>query len=217
MEKKQVLASDTSLPDPLNVFVKKIGRRIHDPEGKSKETLKELLMTNLMPNQHQPTCLPYTTNLEICDEINGKVEDSSENNKDKDNDKQVEETIKPGIEPIKEEEDESECSSSDMDEIELSFDGKWLRDHLQLPLKMAIKELVAKKPYDPVNYLGFWLMHYKRCQERNQWRLEKDQELNYLRSVIREPIPEVEESIPVDMGEEEEETRDWNFEHYNIM
>lgn len=58
-------------------------------------------MTTLMPNQHQPTCLPYTTNLEICDEINGKVDDSSENNKDKDNDKQVEETIKPGVGKLK--------------------------------------------------------------------------------------------------------------------
>lgn len=51
---------------------------------------------------------------------------------------------------------------------------------------MAIKEIISKKPYDPVGYLGFWLLDYRKFQERNQWQLEKDNELHYLRSLIKE-------------------------------
>lgn len=54
---------------------------------------------------------------------------------------------------------------------------------------MAIKEIISKKPYDPVGYLGFWLLDYKKFQERNQLQLEKDNELYYLRSLIKkEPV-----------------------------
>ena len=53
---------------------------------------------------------------------------------------------------------------------------------------MAIKEIVTKKPCDPVNYLGFWLLNYRRCLERRQWQLQKDNELNYLRYMIKEPV-----------------------------
>ena len=86
--------------------------------------------------------------------------------------------------------DESETlySTSLTDELELSFDGKWLRKYFKLPLKMAIKEIVTRKPCDPVNYLGFWLLNYRRCRERRQWQLQKDNELNYLRSMIEEPV-----------------------------
>ena len=87
-----------------------------------------------------------------------------------------------------EEESETLCSMSLTDEVELSFDGKWLRKYFKLPLKMGIKEIVARKPCDPVTYLGFWLLNYRRCQECKQWQLEKDNELNYLRSMIEEPV-----------------------------
>lgn len=68
----------------------------------------------------------------------------------------------------------------------MSFDSIWLKKCLKLPLKMAIKEIISKKPYDPVGYLGFWLLDYRKFQERNQWQLEKDNELHYLRSLIKE-------------------------------
>ncbi|CAD1473997.1 unnamed protein product [Heterotrigona itama] len=88
---------------------------------------------------------------------------------------------------------------------------------------MAIKEIVTKKPCDPVSYLGFWLLNYRRCRERRQWQLQKDNELNYLRSMIEEPISK-EEEFSV-RGEEEEEKEeegeqgmhDWNFKHYKTM
>lgn len=51
---------------------------------------------------------------------------------------------------------------------------------------MAIKEIISKKPYDPIGYLGFWLLDYKKFQERHQLQLEKDNELYYLRSLIKE-------------------------------
>ncbi|XP_033179631.1 uncharacterized protein LOC117152347 [Bombus impatiens] len=117
-----------------------------------------------------------------------------------DNDKKVDETLtkvcnKLNIirsddteEKMLEEESETLCSISLTDEVELSFDGKWLRKYFKLPLKMGIKEIIARKPCDPVTYLGFWLLNYRRCQECRQWQLEKDNELNYLRSMIEEPV-----------------------------
>lgn len=78
--------------------------------------------------------------------------------------------------------------SSLVDNLELSFDGEWLKKHLKLPLKLAIKEIVATKPYDPVHYLGFWLLNYRKLQERNQWQFEEKEELDYYRSFIREPV-----------------------------
>ncbi|XP_050490214.1 DPY30 domain-containing protein 1-like [Bombus huntii] len=118
-----------------------------------------------------------------------------------------------------EEESETLCSISLTDEVELSFDGKWLRKYFKLPLKMGIKEIVARKPCDPVTYLGFWLLNYRRCQERRQWQLEKDNELNYLRSMIEEPVSKEEEfSVSIREEEEEEEgMRDWNFKRYETM
>lgn len=70
----------------------------------------------------------------------------------------------------------------------MSFDSMWLKKCFKLPLKMAIKEIISKKPYDPIGYLGFWLLDYKKFQERNQWQLEKDNELYYLRSLIKEEV-----------------------------
>ncbi|XP_076390249.1 uncharacterized protein LOC143264942 [Megachile rotundata] len=209
MEKKRSMISDTSIPDPLNTFAKKIGKKIDVQDGKSKETLKEMLVTSLMPTHHRLECLPYTS-VEKCEELN-EVEKVSEKS---DNEKEPEGVLETVVETSKEE--IKECSSIDTDEILLSPDSKWLKDHFQVPLKMAIKEVVSKKPYDPVRYLGFWLLHYKRCQERNQCLLEKDQELNYIRSLIREPTLADEECILPDRGEEEE-TRDWNFEHYDTI
>ncbi|XP_076229942.1 uncharacterized protein LOC143175284 [Nomia melanderi] len=101
-----------------------------------------------------------------------------------------------------------------MSDRKLSLDGEWLRNHFKLPLKMAIKEIVARKPDDPVNYLGFWLLHYRRCNERNQWQLEADRELEYYRSLFRAPPTVEEEQVSVDRGEEEELSRDWNFKYY---
>ncbi|XP_043490148.1 uncharacterized protein LOC122516400 [Polistes fuscatus] len=52
-----------------------------------------------------------------------------------------------------EEEDEVEtlpsCPSSLTEDLNLSYDGKWLRKYMKIPLRMAFKEIVAKKPYDP--------------------------------------------------------------------
>lgn len=93
-------------------------------------------------------------------------------------------------EEIEEEEEENgtQCCSSLKLDLGLSFDGKWLKKYFKSPLKMAIKEIVSKKPYDPVSYLGCWLLNYRKCQELKQLHLEKDKELNYYRSLIEEPV-----------------------------
>lgn len=87
-----------------------------------------------------------------------------------------------------EEESDTHSCTCLTDESELSIDGKWLKKFFKVPLKMAIKEIASKKPYDPVHYLGFWLLNYRRCEERRHWELERDNELNYLRSLVEEPV-----------------------------
>ncbi|XP_043526820.1 uncharacterized protein LOC122537601 [Frieseomelitta varia] len=232
MKKGQPLSNDISIPESLNLFAKKIGQKARIHGDKSKVTTKEML-TILNPTLIQFGCLPLTTFSERCDGVNDEIKKVSKNYDD--NDKKVNDCLKRvcnnldsiysnGIEE-KTIEDESEtlCSTSLTDELELSFDGKWLRKYFKLPLKMAIKEIVTKKPCDPVNYLGFWLLNYRRCRERRQWQLQKDNELNYLRCMIKEPVSKEEEFSM--RGEEEEEgekegeqgMRDWNFKHYKTM
>ncbi|KAI4499396.1 hypothetical protein M0802_005656 [Mischocyttarus mexicanus] len=127
----------------------------------------------------------------------------------------------------KEKEDEVEdevetlpsCPSSLTEDLNLSYDGKWLRKYLKIPLRMAFKEIVAKKPYDPVGYLGFWLLNYKKSFEDNKRHLELEEELYRLRCLMIQPTPEEEveqEVLMVTTGEEEENLEvDWNFQHYN--
>ncbi|OAD60043.1 hypothetical protein WN48_06509 [Eufriesea mexicana] len=172
-----------------------------------------------MPNHNQLGCLPLITTSERCSEINDKIKKISEdcNNEDIEVDKSLKKVFHKSEEKVTEEESETYSCTSLIDESELSFDGKWLRKFFKVPLKMAIKEIVSKKPYDPVHYLGFWLLNYRRCEERRHWQLERDNELNYLRSLVEEPISKKKE-VSVDIGEEEEEgMRDWNFKHYETM
>ncbi|XP_050593389.1 DPY30 domain-containing protein 1-like [Bombus affinis] len=189
------------------------------------------MLTILHSTRSQLGCLRLITISGRCDEMNNEIKKTSKDYDD--NDKKVDETLikvcnKLNIirsddteEKMLEEESETLCSMSLTDEVELSFDGKWLRKYFKLPLKMGIKEIVARKPCDPVTYLGFWLLNYKRCQECKQWQLEKDNELNYLRSMIEEPVYKEEEfSVSIREEEEEEEEegmRDWNFKRYETM
>lgn len=88
----------------------------------------------------------------------------------------------------KEEKDVPSCPSSLTEDSNLSYDGKWLRKYMKLPLKMAFKEIIAKKPYDPVGYLGFWLLNYKKTLEDNRRCLEFEEELYRLRCTMIKPV-----------------------------
>lgn len=54
----------------------------------------------------------------------------------------------------------SDKSSSNND-TQLSPNSMYLKKVLSKPLIQALCEIVAKKPTDPVEYLGHWLVHYK--------------------------------------------------------
>ncbi|CAK9816914.1 hypothetical protein ANTQUA_LOCUS9157 [Anthophora quadrimaculata] len=227
MKKEQSVLSDTSVPDPLKIFAKKHEHRVSNHSERSKVTAQELL-TALMPTHNQFGCLPLISSLEKCNKTNDKAKNILEDYNGSDTDKKVDETLKKVFSDIDERIDEEEeeekgeysetqCSTSVTDELKLSFDGKWLRKCFKLPLKMAIKEIVSRKPCDPVGYLGFWLLNYRRCQERRRWQLEKDNELNYFRSLIEQPMSKGEE-VSVDYGEEEEEEmHDLNFKYYHTV
>ncbi|CAL7933119.1 unnamed protein product [Xylocopa violacea] len=214
MKKERSVLSDTSIPDPLNVFVKKRGQISHVYGDEGKVNAKELL-TALMPDRNQLGCLPLITSSEKCNETTNKIKKISTNFND--NDRKINETLKKVLndaeDRVEEEESKEQSSTGSISELELSYDGKWLRKYFKLPLTMAIKEIVSKKPRDPVSYLGYWLLNYRRCQERRQLQLEKDNELRYLRSLIEEPM-DTEEKVSIDWVGEEEEGRDGNFKYY---
>ncbi|KAG7209760.1 hypothetical protein KM043_011384 [Ampulex compressa] len=112
------------------------------------------------------------------------------------------------------------CPRSLTEDAGLSLDGKWLRRNMSVPLKMAIKEIVAKRPFDPIEYLGFWLLNYKKSQEDAQQRKELDRELLDLRSSVKETITKVQEEnrIPRIKEEElvgEEGQQDLEFKYYD--
>ncbi|XP_051156082.1 uncharacterized protein LOC127278388 isoform X2 [Leptopilina boulardi] len=62
------------------------------------------------------------------------------------------------------------------DTLNMSEDNKWLKKHFKEPLILAMKEIVEKKPSDPINYLGFWLLNYRSFDENREKeiRLEED-------------------------------------------
>lgn len=69
---------------------------------------------------------------------------------------------------MKEEEEEN---------LNLSKNSEWLKKHFKTPLILAMNEIIVKKPSDPVNYLGFWLLNYKSTEENQETetRLEKEE------------------------------------------
>ncbi|XP_033214777.1 DNA ligase 1-like [Belonocnema kinseyi] len=71
----------------------------------------------------------------------------------------------------------SKRSSDIQDILALSYDGKWLRQYLRKPLFLAMNEIVKKKPRDPVNYLGFWLLNYRKAQESLKRKMDLEEEL----------------------------------------
>lgn len=44
---------------------------------------------------------------------------------------------------------------------ELSLNNLYLKNTFFTPIKKALCEIVLRKPNDPVEFLGQWLLHYK--------------------------------------------------------
>ncbi|XP_051167451.1 myb-like protein D isoform X2 [Leptopilina boulardi] len=60
----------------------------------------------------------------------------------------------------------------------MSINNLYLKSNIFEPIKKAICEIILRKPNDPVEFLGQWLLHYKICVEREKERNECDAELS---------------------------------------
>lgn len=58
-----------------------------------------------------------------------------------------------------------------------SEDVHYLKQVLGKPLTLALAEIVAKQPRDPIHYLGHWLFKYRYNQEIDMLDKERTQEL----------------------------------------
>ncbi|XP_033215079.1 uncharacterized protein LOC117171674 isoform X2 [Belonocnema kinseyi] len=69
------------------------------------------------------------------------------------------------------ENDDDECSGSTIlepsssDEY-MSLDSLYLKSYISVPIKKALREIILRKPKDPVEFLGQWLLHFKVYEER---------------------------------------------------
>ncbi|KAL2740832.1 DPY30 domain-containing protein 1-like [Vespula squamosa] len=245
IEKEKYPLPELRVRDPMSVVIEKLGDRPARVSGDmSKETLKELLMSSLMLVPKDPSIIsesfrdmliPRRARRSLPSEkksrrkskktkIRKSIKDRSDVISDEDSrwDLYDEATIDEEMkgteeeeEKEKEEKDIPSCPSSLTEDLDLSYDGKWLRKYMKIPLRMAFKEIVAKKPYDPVGYLGFWLLNYKKTLEDNRRFLELEEELYHLRHLMIKS-KEMEEIPELRTDEEEENIEvDWNFQRYN--
>lgn len=58
-------------------------------------------------------------------------------------------------------------SPGDSSSAHVSSNSVYLKRILSKPLIQALREIVMKKPADPIEYLGHWLLHYKVSQFLN--------------------------------------------------
>lgn len=58
-----------------------------------------------------------------------------------------------------------------------SEDVEYLKKALGRPLTLALAEITAKQPRDPIHYLGHWLFKYRYNQEVDLKRKQEIQDL----------------------------------------
>ncbi|XP_017760541.1 PREDICTED: uncharacterized protein LOC108551052 [Eufriesea mexicana] len=110
------------------------------------------------------------------------------------------------------EENDSLVSLPSSSDDHLSFDGLYLKRLLSKPLAQALREIIAKKPFDPIEYLGHWLLNYKICEEMGKRRKEFELELMIEREKMK---LRQEDEAPSSMNADEERDEglfdDWRF------
>ncbi|KAK2587413.1 hypothetical protein KPH14_003127 [Odynerus spinipes] len=77
---------------------------------------------------------------------------------------------------VVESEDSCLTSTSSSDD-HLSPESLYLKNFLSRALARALRDIASKKPYDPIEYLGHWLLHVKICEEREKCRKEFEMDL----------------------------------------
>ncbi|XP_054009962.1 uncharacterized protein LOC128893180 isoform X1 [Hylaeus anthracinus] len=115
------------------------------------------------------------------------------------------ETLKKLWDARKDKDVDSSWSVSSSSDEYLSSDGLYLRNFLRKPLSQGLREIVAKKPIDPIEYLGHWLLNYKICEERFRRQKEFELELMIERERVKPRDLEDETSVLTKHEEEEEE------------
>lgn len=111
-------------------------------------------------------------------------------------------------------------SKSTMSDYYFSSEGLYLKYFFSDALIRALPEIAKKKPYDPIEYLGYWLLHLKICEERRNKQKEFEMELMIEREKYKMMIMEDRKIIRMESRDEEEEkelTEDWNFINYEII
>ncbi|GAB1859311.1 DPY30 domain-containing protein 2 [Camponotus japonicus] len=107
----------------------------------------------------------------------------------------------------------SSTSDSSSDDVHLSSNKVYLKKVMSKLLIRALCEIVAKKPADPVEYLGHWLLHFKVCEERIMQQKERDLELLIDREKLR---LKVEDEQNVSIEEKKEDISGENGNYINI-
>ncbi|XP_077260025.1 uncharacterized protein LOC143896224 [Temnothorax americanus] len=86
----------------------------------------------------------------------------------------------------------------------------YLKKVLSKPLIQALCEIVAKKPTDPVEYLGHWLLHYKMNEGRAVQQKERKSELSINMENVK--LQKVEDKdLFIERKDEEERGEDRNY------
>ncbi|XP_039301841.1 uncharacterized protein LOC105201330 isoform X2 [Solenopsis invicta] len=112
--------------------------------------------------------------------------------------------------------DSTSDGSSSNASAQLSPNSIYLKEVLSKPLIQALCEIVAKKPADPVEYLGHWLLHYKICEERAIQQRERETKLPISREKLE--LQKIEDKdFFVERKDEEEHGEDWNYFDYNEL
>ncbi|XP_047349998.1 uncharacterized protein LOC124949254 isoform X1 [Vespa velutina] len=105
------------------------------------------------------------------------------------------------------------CSSTSSDYY-LSSDSLYLKNLLSKALTRALPEIASKKPYDPIEYLGHWLLHLKISEEQRNKQREFELELMIEREKYKMMMIEDQETMSIESRGEEELIVDTNFINY---
>ncbi|XP_046822033.1 uncharacterized protein LOC124425567 [Vespa crabro] len=105
------------------------------------------------------------------------------------------------------------CSSTSSDYY-LSSDSLYLKNLLSKALTRALPEIASKKPYDPIEYLGHWLLHLKISEEKRNKQREFELELMIEREKYKMMMIEDQETMSIESRGEEELIVDTNFINY---
>ncbi|XP_046428335.1 uncharacterized protein [Neodiprion pinetum] len=110
--------------------------------------------------------------------------------------------------------EESCPSMQSYSEEYMTLEGFYLMSNFRNPLTKALSDITSKKPYNPAEYLGHWLLNYKICEERAQKQKEFDAELQAERERLRIKVVSEPEDLDRVQDMEEELVEDWNFIDY---